>query len=480
MLAAASLCCRKPRGLGFGNHYIVKEIIMKTTAIILAAGQGKRMRSTLPKVLHPLLGKPLIHYSLRAAQQATMTKPVIIISHEAEAVRQTIGEAAHFVLQEPQLGTGHAVQQAESIVRGDCDTVLVITADMPLLSSDTLRDLIEAHENADPVLTPLTLLTVIAKDPRGFGRVVRNEDGSVRAIVEEAQASPEQLAIRELNASVYCFSADWLWSALKRIPLSPKGEYYLTDLAGIAAADELPVQAVIADDADELIGVNNRVHLAEAEATLRRKINHNWMLNGITMIDPQTTYVEPDVEIGPDTVIWPNTYLQGDSRIGKGCTLGPNTILRDTQVGDRSQILASILEKAIIENDVEIGPFAHLRRGAHLAQGVHMGNFGEIKNSYLGPGTKMGHFSYVGDATIGNNVNIGAGTITCNYDGYKKHPTEIGAKAFIGSDTMLVAPVRIGEGARTGAGAVVTKDVPDHTLAVGVPARAIRKLEKSD
>jgi bifunctional UDP-N-acetylglucosamine pyrophosphorylase/glucosamine-1-phosphate N-acetyltransferase len=453
---------------------------MKTTAIILAAGQGTRMRSATPKVLHPLLGKPLIHYSLRAAQQATMTKPVIVIGHEANAVRQTIGEAAHFVVQEPQLGTGHAVQQTESILRGDCDSVLVIAADMPLLSPDTLRHLIEAHENADPALTPLTLLTVIAQEPRGFGRVVRNEDGSVRTIVEEAQANAEQLAIRELNASVYCFSADWLWGALKHIPLSPKGEYYLTDLAAIASADDHAVQAVIAEDADELIGINNRAHLAEAEAALRRRINYNWMLDGVTLIDPQTTYIEPDVEIGPDTVIWPNTYLQGGSRIGSGCILGPNTILRDTRVGDRSQILASVLEKAVIENDVEIGPFAHLRRGAHLAQGVHMGNFGEIKNSYLGPGTKMGHFSYVGDATIGNNVNIGAGSITCNYDGYKKHPTEIGAKAFIGSDTMLVAPVKIGEGARTGAGAVVTKDVPDNTLAVGVPARAIRKLEKSD
>lgn len=453
---------------------------MVTTAVILAAGQGTRMRSAVPKVLHPLLGKPLIHYSLKAAQQVTGTKPVIIIGHEANAVRQIVGDAAQFVVQEPQLGTGHAVQQAESLLRGDSDNILVITADMPLLSPGTLQDLIQAQEIANPALSPLTLLTVIAEDPRGFGRVVRNEDGSVSAIVEEPQATPEQLAIRELNASAYCFSAAWLWGALKRIPLSSRGEYYLTDLAGIATGDGLSVQALIAEDADELIGINNRVHLAEAEATLRRKINYQWMLNGVTMIDPNTTYIEADVQIGPDTVIWPNTYLQGESRIGEGCILGPNTILRDTQVGNRSRILASVTEKAIIEDDVEVGPFARLRRGAHLAQGVHMGNFGEIKNSYLGPGTKMGHFSYIGDATIGNDVNIGAGTITCNYDGYKKHPTEIGAGAFIGSDTMLVAPVKLGKGARTGAGAVVTKDVPDNTLAVGVPARAIRKLDKSD
>jgi len=448
---------------------------MKISAVILAAGQGTRMRSSLPKVLHPLLGQPMAWHALETARQVTGTQPVMIIGHGAEAVRQALGEqAASYVVQAPQLGTGHAVMQAESLLRGTSDLVLVTYADMPLVSSDTLRRLVAAHQKNSAVIT---LVTVIAADPRGFGRILRDASGQMQAIVEEAQATPEQLAIRELNASVYCFSADWLWPALQRIPLSPKGEYYLTDLVGLAVADGLPVQALVADDPAEMIGVNTRVHLAEAEAHLRRRINQTWMLQGVSMINPEATYIEPGVSIGPDTVLWPGTYLRGSTTIGSGCELGPNTIIRDSQVGDECTILASVLEGARLEDHVEVGPFARLRKGAHLASGVHMGNFGEIKNSYLGPGTKMGHFSYIGDANIGAEVNIGAGTITCNFDGTHKHPTEIGEGAFIGSDTMLVAPVKIGAGARTGAGAVVTRDVPPFSLAVGVPARTIRKLE---
>jgi len=448
---------------------------MKISAVILAAGQGTRMRSSLPKVLHPLLGQPMAWHALETARQVTGTQPVMIIGHGAEAVRQALGEqAASYVVQAPQLGTGHAVMQAESLLRGTSDLVLVTYADMPLVSSDTLRRLVAAHQKNSAVIT---LVTVIAADPRGFGRILRDASGQMQAIVEEAQATPEQLAIRELNASVYSFSADWLWPALQRIPLSPKGEYYLTDLVGLAVADGLPVQALVADDPAEMIGVNTRVHLAEAEAHLRRRINQTWMLQGVSMINPEATYIEPGVSIGPDTVLWPGTYLRGSTTIGSGCELGPNTIIRDSQVGDGCTILASVLEGARLEDHVEVGPFARLRKGAHLASGVHMGNFGEIKNSYLGPGTKMGHFSYIGDANIGAEVNIGAGTITCNFDGTRKHPTEIGEGAFIGSDTMLVAPVKIGAGARTGAGAVVTRDVPPFSLAVGVPARTIRKLE---
>ena len=448
---------------------------MNISAVILAAGQGTRMRSDLPKVLHTLVGRPLAWHALETARQVTGAQPVMVIGHGAQAVRQSLGEeAAQFVLQSPQLGTGHAVMQAEPLLRGRADLVLVTYADMPLVRPETLRALVAAHQRGRG---PVSLMTVIAADPRGFGRIVRDGAGQVVAIVEEAQASPEQLTIRELNASVYCFSADWLWPALPRIPLSPKGEYYLTDLIGLAVADGLPVQALVADDPAEMIGINTRVHLAEAEALLRRRINQHWMLQGVTLVNPEATYIEPGVTIGQDTLIWPNTYLHGATVIGARCELGPNTIIHDSQVGDACTILASVLEGARLEDHVEVGPFARLRKGAHLAQGVHMGNFGEVKNSYLGPGAKMGHFSYLGDATIGAQVNIGAGTITCNYDGERKHPTEVGEGAFIGSDTMLVAPVKIGAGARTGAGAVVTHDVPAHSLAVGVPARVIRKLE---
>ena len=450
---------------------------MITTAVILAAGQGTRMRSKTPKVLHGLLGRPLASYSIDAAREATGTKPVLIIGHGQDEVRQALSDQVDYIVQEPQLGTGHAVLQAKSSLTGRSDLVLVTYADMPLVTPQSLRRLVEAQQSFPG---PVTMLTVIANDPRGFGRVVRTEDGHIVSVVEEAQASPEQLGIRELNSGVYCFNATWLWEALEKIQLSPKGEYYLTDLIGIATGEGQPVQAFIAEDNDEVVGINTRVHLAEAGAVLRRRINGAWMLAGVSIPDPATTYIEPGVQIGQDTVVLPNTHLRGNTVVGENCELGPNTIISDTKIGDNCKVLASVLEKAIVENGVDIGPFGHLRKGAHLAEGVHMGNFGEVKNSYLGPGTKMGHFSYVGDTTTGSNVNIGAGTITCNFDGKKKHPTKIGEGAFIGSDTMLVAPIEIGQGSRTGAGAVVTRDVPPDTLAVGMPARNIKKLEKSD
>ncbi len=450
---------------------------MRIQSIILAAGQGTRMRSALPKVLHTILGHPLAWYALEAAHQATGAQPVMVIGYQADEVRKALGDKARYVVQDPQLGTGHAVLQARPLLTRQADLILVSYADMPLLRTETFQNLIAAQQAFSG---PMTMLTVTGADPRGFGRILRNGQGTVQAIVEEAVATPEQLAIDELNASVYCFRADWLWDALEKIQVSPKGEYYLTDLVEIAVKQGMPVQAICVPASPELIGINTRIHLAEAEAAMRKRINEEWMLAGVSMMDPATTYIEPEVKIETDTVILPNTHLRGKTRIGSGCTIGPNSYVINTQIGNGCRVFSSVLEGAILEEDVQIGPFGHLRSGAHLARGVHMGNFGEVKNSYLGPGTKMGHFSYLGDATIGVDVNIGAGTITCNYDGAKKNPTEIGDGAFIGSDTMLVAPVKIGKEAHTGAGAVVTKDVPDQTLAVGVPARAIKKIEKRE
>jgi len=449
---------------------------MKTTAVILAAGQGTRMKSELPKMLHPVCGQPMIAHSLAAARDASTEKPVVVIGHGAEAVREILGDAARCVVQEPQLGTGHAVRQAEALLKGKSDLVLVTYGDMPLLRAETLGRLTAAQEENPG---PVSMLTVRAADPRGFGRVLRAPDGSVQAIVEEAAATPEQLQINELNVGAYCFSAAWLWEALSRLPLSKKGEYYLTDTVALAVEAGLPVQSLVAGDGVETIGINTRVHLAEAEAAMRVRINQVHMLAGVTLVDPAATYIEAGVTIGRDTVVWPNTYLRGRTRIGEGCIIGPNTIAEDSSIGDYCEVLASVLEGAVVEDNVGMGPFARLRKGAHLCKGVHMGNFGEVKDSTLGPGTKMGHFSYIGNATIGPNVNIGAGTITCNYDGVRKNPTEIGEEAFIGSDTMLVAPVKIGARAKTGAGAVVTKDVEDDMLVVGVPARPIKKLERS-
>jgi len=449
---------------------------MKITAVLLAAGQGTRMKSELPKVLHPLCGKPMLWHVLEALKSVTTEKSVVVVGYAAEEVKKYVGDSAECVLQEPQLGTAHAALQAESLLRGKTDYVIVTYADMPLLRSETFKQLVETQRlNTGP----LSLLTVIADDPRGFGRIARKADGTVEAIVEEYVATPEQGAIKELNVGAYCFKADWLWDALHRIEKNPKkGEYYLTDIIELAVKDHLPVQAVVHDDFIETIGINTRVHLSEAEAALHMRINHEHMLNGVSMMNPASTYIEIGVKIGKDTTILPNTYLHGNTVIGERNVIGPNTIIRNTTIGNDCKILASVLEGAVLEDDVDMGPFARLRKGAHLKSRVHMGNFGEVKDSTLHEGVKMGHFSYIGNANIGARTNIGAGTITVNYDGEKKNPTEIGEDAFIGSDTMLIAPLKIGDGARTGAGAVVTKNVPEDTLVVGMPARAIRKVER--
>jgi len=449
---------------------------MKITAVLLAAGQGTRMRSDLPKVLHPLCGKPMLWHVLEALNSIATEKPIVVVGHGAEKVRNDVGDSAECVLQEPQLGTAHAAMQAESLLKGNTDYVIVTYADMPLLRGETFQQLVET-QRLNP--GPLSLLTVIADDPRGFGRIVRNPDGTVEAIVEEYVATPEQREIKELNVGAYCFQAEWLWDALHRIEKNPKkGEYYLTDIVEVAVRENLPVQAVVHDDFMETIGINTRVHLSEAEAALRMRINREHMLNGVSMMDPASTYIDAGVQIGKDTTLLPNTYLHGNTIIGGRNVIGPNTIIRDSRIGDGCKVLASVLEGAVLENDVDMGPFAHLRKGAHLKSHVHMGNFGEVKDSTLHEGVKMGHFSYIGNANIGARTNIGAGTITANYDGEKKNPTEIGEDVFIGSDTMLVAPLKLGDGARTGAGAIVTKNVPEDTLVVGMPARAIRKVER--
>ncbi len=447
---------------------------MKISSIILAAGEGTRMKSSLPKVLHPLNRKPILCYAVDVARAAGSERIVVVIGSGADQVKQTIGDSVDYVLQEQRLGTGHAVMTAEPLLADKEGLILVTTGDMPLLTAETLQSLIQRQLENDG---PMTLSTVHSRNPRGFGRILRGEDGSVVGIIEEAQATPEQLKIDELNVSAYCFKADWLWMALKKIKISPKGEYYLTDLVEIAREEGQRVATVVVDDEEETLGINNRLHLAEAERIVRRRINQAHMLAGVTMIDPNLVYIEDGVSIGRDTVLLPNTYLSGKTTIGEGCEIGPNTIISDSSIGCHCHLLASVIEGAVVEDEVGMGPFCHLRKGAHLGRGVHMGNFGEVKDSHLAAGVKMGHFSYIGNATIGENVNIGAGTITCNYDGVHKHPTEIGADTFIGSDTMLVAPLKIGKGAKTGAGAVVTHDVADHEVVAGVPARPMKKKE---
>ena len=450
------------------------------TVVILAAGQGTRMKSPAAKVLAPLCGRPMLAWVIDQARSLAPKRVIVVVGHRAEDVRAAVaaafaGAGVECVLQEPQRGTGHALQICLPLLGRDPGRVVVLYGDMPLLSQGSLERLCEAQAASSG---GAAVLTGEPANPRGFGRVVRKEDGTVQAVVEEYVASSEQLQIKEMNVGAYCFSAAWLWEALTRIPLSKKGEYYLTDIVELAVREGLPVQATVMEDLEEAIGINTRVHLAEVESAMRRRINREHMLNGVTMRDPAATYIDVGVSIGQDTLIMPNTYLQGETRIGESDVIGPDSRVRDSQIGNDCMVLASDLEGAVLEDHVHIGPFARLRKGAHLAHGVHMGNFGEVKDSYLAPGVKLGHFSYIGNAQIGAGTNIGAGTITCNFDGEKKHPTEIGEDAFIGSDTLLVAPVKIGDRARTGAGAVVTKDVPPDTLVAGMPARAIRKLER--
>jgi bifunctional UDP-N-acetylglucosamine pyrophosphorylase/glucosamine-1-phosphate N-acetyltransferase len=390
---------------------------MKANAIILAAGLGTRMKSSIPKVLHELGGKPLITWSVEACSQALETAPTLIVAPQAPGVREAAGESCRFIVQEERLGTGHAVLQARRSLQDQRGVILVANADLPFVSSETFRTL-AVHQESN--LGPLTLLVTESNEPRGFGRIKRDADGQVVAIIEQAHATEEELAIQELNVGVYAFDADWLWSHIDDLPLSPKGEYYLTDLIEIAASEGTQIETVQVFDEDEIIGINTRVHLAEAESILRRRINRQWMEAGVTMLDPATTYIGLEVKIGQDTIIQPNTHLIGDVKIGSNCRIGPNSTIRDSTVGDGCTIEASVVEGAVLEEQVEVGPFGHLRKGAHLGRGVHMGNYGEVKNSRLEAGVKMGHFSYIGDAHIGENVNIGAGTITCNFDGKQK------------------------------------------------------------
>jgi bifunctional UDP-N-acetylglucosamine pyrophosphorylase/glucosamine-1-phosphate N-acetyltransferase len=446
---------------------------MTLRTLILAAGLGTRMKSALPKMMHPLCGRPMVLLALDIAGALGNEKPILVVGHGADAVRAAAGGRAEFVEQAELLGTADAVRRAEGMLRGKAEHVLVFYGDMPLWRPETLQRLAEAGRKGPG---PLVLLSGIGKDARFFGRVIRDGAGNVAEIVEDAHLTAEQKALQEINLGAYCFRADWLWTALAKVSPSPKGEYYLTDLVAMAAR-EGGVAVLTVEDEEEWIGINTRAHLAEAEAVLRKRINKRWMEAGVGMQDPSAAYISLDAVLGEGTMILPNTHLEGKTVIGRDCILGPNTVIRRSAVGDRCKLECSVVEDATLEEDVSVGPFGHLRSGAYLERGVHMGNFGEVKNSRLGAGAKMGHFSYLGDATVGANANIGAGTITCNFDGKEKHRTEIGEGAFIGSDTMLVAPVKIGRGAKTGAGSVVTHDVPDETLALGVPARKVRKVD---
>ncbi len=461
-------------------------------AVVLAAGKGTRMRSTLPKVLHRLAGLPLLAHVLNAIEsissasafvplQTTVTghRPIVVLGHEAEQVETVFGTRCHYALQEEQSGTGHAVLVAEKVVNElnpVPETILVCYGDAPLLSGEILARVLFEHLSNQ---AKLTFLTAIAEQPSDFGRVVRDAHGQVREIVEVKRATEEQKRIIEVNSGVYCFDTSWLWPNLRALPRNASGEYYLTDLVGIASTQGCKI-VTVSGALEETIGVNDRVQLAAVERLLRLRVLERLMYEGVTIIDPASTYIDADVEVGPDTVILPATMITGRTRIGSMCRIGPGTTIDQSVLGNGCIVRNSVLEETTLEDGVRIGPFSHCRPVAHLARNVRMGNFGEVKNSYIGAETDMHHFSYVGDATVGEHVNIGAGTITCNYDGVKKNRTTIGDGASIGSDTMLVAPVTIGEHAITGAGSVVNRDVPAGAVVVGVPAHVLRMPQSSD
>ena len=459
-------------------------------AIILAAGQGTRMQSRLAKVAHPLAGRPIVRHVIECARAAGVDDCVVDVGAgpDADAVRAAAGDDVRFVVQAEPLGTGDAVACAREATAA-ADHVLILNGDVPLVLPSSLRRLMRALSEPDADTTapvgfvPLSseattsaaipdLALLTARVPVEAYGVLELAGHHVTRIVETKGAEGVDRAdVRYINSGQYAVRASWLWSRLDRIAPAPNGERYLTLLAAMAHDEGNPGVAVEAEDPAEVRGINDRIQLAEAEATLRRRILRAHMLNGVTVIDPPSTYIDAGVTVGADTTIAPQTHLLGRTAIGANCQIGPGTLIRDSTIGDRCEVRFSMVEESTLENDIDVGPYSHLRPGSYISEGVHIGNFAEVKASRLGKRTKMGHFSYLGDAQVGDDVNIGAGTITANYDGANKHETIIGDGAFIGSDTMLVAPVRIGAGARTGAGSVVNRDVPDGMTAIGAPAR---------
>src|SRR5437016_4322102 len=434
----------------------------KIAAVVLAAGKGTRMKSDKAKVLHAAAGRPIGFFPIRAALALDASPVVVVVGHQAETVQEELsrhlaGAPLRFALQAEQLGTGHAVLCAEEALRGFDGSVLILAADVPLIRPETLQKLVIARQGAD-----LALLTCRAQDPKGYGRIVRRGDGSVARVVEEKDASPEERRISEANASIYLADAKFLFRALRGVGRSnAQGEYYLTDI--VAKGRAVAVEA----EETEVSGVNDRAQLARAAAQLRERRNAQLMKDGVTLVDPDVTYVDEGIEVGADSVLEPMVSLRGKTRVGRGVHIGQGCVIVDSEIADGAQILPyTHMTESRVGPGATVGPFARLRPGAQLAEQAHVGNFVELKKTLLGKGSKANHLSYLGDSVIGEGCNVGAGTITCNYDGKNKHVTRIEDGAFIGSDTQLVAPVTVGKGAYVGTGPTVREDVPSGSLAV--------------
>jgi bifunctional UDP-N-acetylglucosamine pyrophosphorylase/glucosamine-1-phosphate N-acetyltransferase len=447
---------------------------MPLDVVVLAAGDGKRMRSRTPKILHPVAGRPLISYPV-ALGRGLGARITVVIGHHGEAVRQALGGGPdlNFVEQKEPRGTGHALLQARSVAGSGTGTLMVLPGDVPLLSLETLQKLLDHHESTRAAAT---LLTAVVDDPKGYGRVLR-EKGQVAAIVEERDTFPEQRKVREIGTSIYCFDSRLIWTALEQVTdRNEQWEYYLTDVIGILARGGHRVEAYTTDEPIECLGVNDRKQLAQLAQLMRHKVLDQLMIDGITIMNPADTSIDADVAIGRDSVLYPGVIIEGKSVIGEECVIGTGCQLTRVQLGSRVTLKPyCVIADSTIEDDAAVGPFAHLRPLSSVGKSAKVGNFVELKKSRIGKGSKVPHLSYVGDAAIGEDANVGAGTITCNYDGAEKHETRIGDRVFIGTNSSLVAPLTIGEGAYIAAGSTITENVPPGALAVGRAKQVIKE-----
>jgi bifunctional UDP-N-acetylglucosamine pyrophosphorylase / glucosamine-1-phosphate N-acetyltransferase len=444
------------------------------TIVILAAGLGTRMKSGLAKALHPVAGLPLVKHVLNAASGVEPEKIILVLGHQADQITNALGDSrVVIVIQAEQLGTGHAVQQAADSILAGSGPVMILCADTPLLTSRTLKDVIALHTKSHAAITLLTFRT---KNPFGYGRIVRSKSGVMR-VVEEKDATAAQKKIEEVNAGIYCFDPAFLLSSLSSLGKNnAQGEYYLTDTIELARKKKRTVAAMLCSDPDEVMGVNSRYDLSRAEAIIRQWTNRRWMSEGVTMLDPDSVFIGNEASIGRDVTLYPNVRIEGRTKIGDTCIIYPGTRIVDSVIASHVTIKDySLIEESSIASGAAIGPFAHLRPGALIGDGVHIGNFVEVKKSAIGKGSKANHLAYIGDSTVGVDVNIGAGVITCNYDGYEKHQTVIEDNVFVGSDTQFVAPVKIGEGALIAAGTTITRDVPPGALAISRVPQEIRE-----
>ncbi|MGA9172461.1 MAG: bifunctional UDP-N-acetylglucosamine diphosphorylase/glucosamine-1-phosphate N-acetyltransferase GlmU [Thermoactinomyces sp.] len=433
-------------------------------AVILAAGKGTRMKSHKHKVLHPVCGKPMIDHILDTLDELQTEKTILVVGHQAEALKEHLGDRVLFANQEEQLGTAHAVMQAEPLLKDKKGITLVINGDHPLFTAETFKKLVEKHRSSNAAAT---VLTAIMDDPTGYGRIVRREDGQIDRIVEQKDATEAEQAIKEINTGTYCFDNQKLFSALSLVNNNnAQGEYYLPDVVAILREQGQPIRAEILDDTDEAMGVNDRIQLAEAAKIMRERILRKAMKNGVTIIDPMSTYIEADVEIGPDTVIEPGTFLRGKTVIGEGCHIGPQADLTDVVVADGAHIRYAVIEGSRIQEQAKVGPYAYIRPETELGANTKVGCFVDLKKAKIGNGTKISHLAYVGDAEVGEKVNVSCGVITVNYDGLNKHKTVIEDGAFVGCNVNLVAPVKVEEGAYVAAGSTITDDVPKNALAI--------------